>query len=247
MGSSWTGWMAAKTGPALKSSAAPKMTRTAVLTNCLRLSKGKSARSLPRAEGIEPRLAKSTRQPENSAFTDQRTGKAAAQFRLGRQRPGVRLPAQRAGEITHRKGRRIRLFHRAIWSLYCAVCSPGWVIWLTLNCDIRPVPKLKAPTNQRVTRRLFFGARVAILPVDGRSPMAFDVLSIPKRFYKTFPNLRTGIVLLILVVIAAAIGNFHPATARHRCRQALRRPIHHNAAVPRSRHASPMYFILGGF
>ena len=38
--------------------------------------------------------------------------------------------------------------------------------------------------------------------------MAFDILSIPKRFYKTFSNLRTGIVLLILVVIAAAMGTF---------------------------------------
>jgi cytochrome c biogenesis protein len=38
--------------------------------------------------------------------------------------------------------------------------------------------------------------------------MAFDVLSIPKRFYKTFANLRTGIILLILVVIAAALGTF---------------------------------------
>ncbi len=36
--------------------------------------------------------------------------------------------------------------------------------------------------------------------------MAFDVLSIPKRLYKTFANLRTGIVLLILVGIAAALG-----------------------------------------
>jgi cytochrome c biogenesis protein len=45
--------------------------------------------------------------------------------------------------------------------------------------------------------------------------MAFDVLSIPKRFYKTFSNLRTGIVLLILVVIASAMGTFilqRPAT-----------------------------------
>ena len=38
--------------------------------------------------------------------------------------------------------------------------------------------------------------------------MAFNLLSIPKRFYKTFSNLRTGIVLLILVVIAAAMGTF---------------------------------------
>ncbi len=38
--------------------------------------------------------------------------------------------------------------------------------------------------------------------------MAFDVLSIPKRFHKTFSNLRTGIILLILVVIAAAMGTF---------------------------------------
>ena len=38
--------------------------------------------------------------------------------------------------------------------------------------------------------------------------MAFDVLAIPKRFYKTFSNLRTGIILLILVVISAALGTF---------------------------------------
>ena len=38
--------------------------------------------------------------------------------------------------------------------------------------------------------------------------MAFNLLSVPKRFYKTFSNLRTGIVLLILVVIAAALGTF---------------------------------------
>ncbi len=45
--------------------------------------------------------------------------------------------------------------------------------------------------------------------------MPFDVLSIPKQFYKTFANLRTGIILLILVVIAAASGTFilqRPAT-----------------------------------
>lgn len=36
--------------------------------------------------------------------------------------------------------------------------------------------------------------------------MAFDVPSIPKRLYKTLANLRTGIVLLILVGIAAALG-----------------------------------------
>jgi cytochrome c biogenesis protein len=38
--------------------------------------------------------------------------------------------------------------------------------------------------------------------------MAFNVLSVPKRFYKTFSNLRTGIILLILVVIGAALGTF---------------------------------------
>ena len=38
--------------------------------------------------------------------------------------------------------------------------------------------------------------------------MAFDALSVPKRFYKTFSNLRTGIILLIMVVIAAASGTF---------------------------------------
>ena len=38
--------------------------------------------------------------------------------------------------------------------------------------------------------------------------MAFSLLSIPKRIHKTFANLRTGIVLLILVVIASALGTF---------------------------------------
>src|SRR5450631_1949008 len=38
--------------------------------------------------------------------------------------------------------------------------------------------------------------------------MAFAVLSIPKRLYRTLANLRTGVVLLILVVIASALGTF---------------------------------------
>jgi cytochrome c biogenesis protein len=38
--------------------------------------------------------------------------------------------------------------------------------------------------------------------------MAFALLSIPKRIYKTLANLRTGVVLLILVVIASALGTF---------------------------------------
>jgi cytochrome c biogenesis protein len=45
--------------------------------------------------------------------------------------------------------------------------------------------------------------------------MAFSVLSIPKRIHKTFASLRTGVVLLILVVIASALGTFilqRPAT-----------------------------------
>ncbi len=45
--------------------------------------------------------------------------------------------------------------------------------------------------------------------------MAFSVLSIPKRIHKTFSSLRTGVVLLILVGIAAALGTFilqRPAT-----------------------------------
>ncbi len=45
--------------------------------------------------------------------------------------------------------------------------------------------------------------------------MAVSVLSIPKRIHKTFANLRTGIVLLILTVIASALGTFilqRPAT-----------------------------------
>jgi cytochrome c biogenesis protein len=44
---------------------------------------------------------------------------------------------------------------------------------------------------------------------------ALNVISIPKRIHKTLANLRTGIVLLILVVIAAALGTFilqRPAT-----------------------------------
>jgi len=38
--------------------------------------------------------------------------------------------------------------------------------------------------------------------------MAFALLSIPKRIYKTLANLRTGVVLLILVVVASALGTF---------------------------------------
>ena len=38
--------------------------------------------------------------------------------------------------------------------------------------------------------------------------MAFAMLSIPKRIYRTLANLRTGVVLLILVVIASALGTF---------------------------------------
>lgn len=38
--------------------------------------------------------------------------------------------------------------------------------------------------------------------------MAFTLVAVPKRFYKTFSNLRTGIVLLILVVMGAALGTF---------------------------------------
>jgi len=44
---------------------------------------------------------------------------------------------------------------------------------------------------------------------------ALSFVSIPKRIYKTLANLRTGIILLILVVIAAALGTFilqRPAT-----------------------------------
>src|SRR5271167_664294 len=38
--------------------------------------------------------------------------------------------------------------------------------------------------------------------------MAFSLSPIPKRIHKTFASLRTGIVLLILVVIASALGTF---------------------------------------
>ena len=38
--------------------------------------------------------------------------------------------------------------------------------------------------------------------------MAFDIISIPKRLYKTLANLRTGVVLLITVVVVSALGTF---------------------------------------
>jgi cytochrome c biogenesis protein len=38
--------------------------------------------------------------------------------------------------------------------------------------------------------------------------MAFSLLSIPKRIHQTLANLRTGIVLLLLVVAASALGTF---------------------------------------
>ncbi|MGO9517311.1 MAG: cytochrome c biogenesis protein ResB [Candidatus Korobacteraceae bacterium] len=38
--------------------------------------------------------------------------------------------------------------------------------------------------------------------------MAVSPISIPKRIYKTLANLRTGIVLLILVVVSSAVGTF---------------------------------------
>ena len=53
--------------------------------------------------------------------------------------------------------------------------------------------------------------------------MAFSLSSIPKRIHKTFANLRTGIVLLILVVIASALGTVilqRPATDPDKLSQA---------------------------
>ena len=38
--------------------------------------------------------------------------------------------------------------------------------------------------------------------------MVSDVVSIPKRFFNTLSNLRTGIVLLLLLIIASALGTF---------------------------------------
>ena len=38
--------------------------------------------------------------------------------------------------------------------------------------------------------------------------MALSISSIPKRIHKTLGNLRTGIVLLLLVVLASAVGTF---------------------------------------
>jgi len=45
--------------------------------------------------------------------------------------------------------------------------------------------------------------------------MAFSILAIPKQIHKTFSNLRTGVILLILTGIASALGTFilqRPAT-----------------------------------
>ncbi len=53
--------------------------------------------------------------------------------------------------------------------------------------------------------------------------MAFSVTTIPNRIHRTFSNLRTGIVLLILVVIASALGTFilqRPATDPDKLSQA---------------------------
>ncbi len=53
--------------------------------------------------------------------------------------------------------------------------------------------------------------------------MAFSLSSIPKRIHRTFANLRTGIVLLILVVIASALGTVilqRPATDPDKLTQA---------------------------
>jgi cytochrome c biogenesis protein len=53
--------------------------------------------------------------------------------------------------------------------------------------------------------------------------MAFSLSSIPKRIHKTFANLRTGVVLLILVVIASALGTVilqRPATDPDKLAQA---------------------------
>lgn len=53
--------------------------------------------------------------------------------------------------------------------------------------------------------------------------MAFSLTSLPKRIHKTFANLRTGVVLLILVVIASALGTFvmqRPVTDSEKMAQA---------------------------
>ncbi len=53
--------------------------------------------------------------------------------------------------------------------------------------------------------------------------MAFSLLSIPKRIHKTFSNLRTGVVLLILTGVASALGTFilqRPATDPDKLAQA---------------------------
>ena len=56
--------------------------------------------------------------------------------------------------------------------------------------------------------------------------MAFSLPSIPKRIHKTFGNLRTGVVLLILVVLASALGTFilqRPATDPDKLARPIRR------------------------
>ena len=77
--------------------------------------------------------------------------------------------------------------------------------------------------------------------------MAFSLSSIPKRIHKTFANLRTGIVLLILVVIASALGTFilqRPATDADKLAQAYSPTTLRLARSPR---CSPMSSMPGGF
>ncbi len=53
--------------------------------------------------------------------------------------------------------------------------------------------------------------------------MAFSISSIPKQIHKSLSNLRTGIVLLLLVVLASALGTFilqRPATDPEKLAQA---------------------------
>jgi cytochrome c biogenesis protein len=53
--------------------------------------------------------------------------------------------------------------------------------------------------------------------------MAFSISSIPKQIHKTLGNLRTGIVLLLMVVLASALGTFilqRPATDPDKLAQA---------------------------
>src|ERR1035437_2269928 len=86
-------------------------------------------------------------------------------------------------------------------------------------------PALAQPHGQQgLTGSMACGFLRTLLKVAPEGAcMAFSLTTIPNRIHKTFANLRTGIVLLILVVIASALGTVilqRPATDPDKLSQA---------------------------